>query len=156
MALGVPRKTLAGDTLAGYYIPEGAQIIYNIVGINQGMMDGAHEFRPDRWIERDNLTLMDGTATFGLSRRMCPGVHLSAREMVILVSRMVACVILENAKGDGTKIDMNSEFGLTILPKEMVLVKATVCGPQGRGLVKKVDAQIECAVGDQDVAQTVE
>ncbi|KAJ3344537.1 Cytochrome P450 2J2, partial [Allomyces javanicus] len=98
-SLGLPRQTLEDDTLAGYHIPAGAQVIYNVVGIHDGMDDA--EFRPERWIERGNLSIIDGTFTFGAGRRMCPGVHLSTREMVLLVARTAACVGLGNAKGNG-------------------------------------------------------
>ncbi|KAJ3364622.1 hypothetical protein GGF31_008960 [Allomyces arbusculus] len=136
--LGLPRQTIEDDTLAGYHIPSGAQVIYNVVGIHAAMDDA--EFRPDRWIERGNLSIMDGTLSFGAGRRMCPGVHLATREMVLLVARAAACVGLGNAKGDGVKVDMTSQFGLTVLPKEKVLVKATVRGPHVRDLVEKVGA----------------
>ncbi|KAJ3349791.1 hypothetical protein GGF32_005276 [Allomyces javanicus] len=128
--LGVPRQTTAADTLAGYHIPEGAQVIYNVVGIHESAYDP--EFRPDRWIESGSLGLMDGLVTFGAGRRMCPGVHLAVREAVLLVARTMACVQLGNAKREGIKIDMAATFGLTVLPKETVLVKSTVRGTQTR------------------------
>ncbi|KNE67967.1 hypothetical protein AMAG_13145 [Allomyces macrogynus ATCC 38327] len=152
--LGLPRQTIEDDALAGYHIPAGAQVIYNVVGIHSAMDDG--EFRPDRWIERGSLTVMDGTLTFGAGRRMCPGVHLATREMVLLVARTVACVGLGNAKGDGAKIEMTSQFGLTVLPKETVLVQAAVRDPRVRDLVEKVGALVERFESDQEAVKVAE
>ncbi|KNE73058.1 hypothetical protein AMAG_20691 [Allomyces macrogynus ATCC 38327] len=149
--LGVPRQTTDTDTLAGYHIPARAQVIYNFVGIHDSVYD--RDFRPDRWIESNNLGLMDGIFTFGAGRRMCPGVHLAAREMVLLVARVVACVQLSNAKGDGVKFDMTPAFGLTVLPKETVLVKSTVRGKQVRDLVEKGDAALARATSNQAAAK---
>ncbi|KAJ3349796.1 cytochrome P450 2 sub U member 1 [Allomyces javanicus] len=152
--LGLPRQTLEDDTLAGYHIPKGAQVIYNIVGIHDGVYDA--EFRPDRWLDaKSSLGIMDGTTSFGAGRRLCPGVHLAAREMLVLVARLFACVGVENAKGGGVKIDMAATFGLTVLPKETVLVKATVRGPSVRDLVEKVEVASERVVDDR-VAQSAE
>ncbi|KAJ3349795.1 hypothetical protein GGF32_005280 [Allomyces javanicus] len=150
--LGVPRQTTDTDTLAGYHIPARAQVIYNFVGIHDSVYD--RDFRPDRWIESNNLGLMDGIFTFGAGRRMCPGVHLAAREMVLLVARVVACVQLGNAKGDGVKIDMAPAFGLTVLPKESVLVKSTVRGAQVRDLVEKGDSALARAASGQAAAKS--
>ncbi|KAJ3349794.1 hypothetical protein GGF32_005279 [Allomyces javanicus] len=146
--LGLPRQTTAADTLAGYHIPAGAQVIYNVVGIHAAMDDG--EFRPDRWIERGNLSIMEGNVTFGAGRRMCPGVHLATREMVLLIARAMVCVGVANAMGG--KVDMETAFGLTVLPKETVRVKATVRGEHAREPVEKV----ECGMEQRDVAESVE
>ncbi|KAJ3364623.1 cytochrome P450 2 sub U member 1 [Allomyces arbusculus] len=153
--LGVPRQTTAADTLAGYHIPANAQVIYNIVGIHESTYDA--DFRPDRWIESGSLALMDGLVTFGAGRRMCPGVHLAAREAVLLLARTMASVQLGNAKGNGVKFDMAATFGLTNLPQETVLIKATVRGLQARSLVENDAAALrDRAEDNRDVAETAE
>ncbi|KNE67959.1 hypothetical protein AMAG_19819 [Allomyces macrogynus ATCC 38327] len=95
--LALPHQMAAAAKFAGYHILAGAQVIYNVVGIHAAMDDS--EFRPDRWIERGNLSIMEGNVTLGAGRRMCSGVHLATREMVLPVARAMACVGVANANG---------------------------------------------------------
>ncbi|KAJ3364626.1 Cytochrome P450 2J2 [Allomyces arbusculus] len=132
-SLGLPRQTNYADSLAEYHIPAGTQKIYNVVGIHAATDP---DFCTDQWIESGNLSIMNENVTFGAGRRMC-SVHLVMHEMVLLVARTMACVGVANAKGG--KVDMETAFGLTVLPKDTVHVKATVRGENARELVEKVE-----------------
>ncbi|KAJ3350907.1 hypothetical protein GGF32_004599 [Allomyces javanicus] len=49
--LGLPRQTIEEDTVAGYYIPKDAQVIYNTVGIHEGLYpEDTEKFKPERWL----------------------------------------------------------------------------------------------------------
>ncbi|KNE73024.1 hypothetical protein AMAG_17295 [Allomyces macrogynus ATCC 38327] len=49
--LGLPRQTIEEDTVAGYYIPKDAQVIYNTVGIHEGLYpEDTEMFKPERWL----------------------------------------------------------------------------------------------------------
>ncbi|KNE67966.1 hypothetical protein AMAG_19823 [Allomyces macrogynus ATCC 38327] len=85
-------------------------------------------------------------------------MHLAAREAVLLVARTIACLQLRNAKGEGVKIDMAANFGLTVLPKETVLVKSTMRGMQVRSLVENAaqGSAVDRAEGHHDAAEAAE
>ncbi|KAI9149691.1 hypothetical protein H9P43_009868 [Blastocladiella emersonii ATCC 22665] len=130
--LGLPRMTTEDTEVGGFAVPQGTQVIYNIVDIHEDMYPGAGtEFTPERWLAggkgdgngKANLEIPDGLYTFGQGRRLCPGFHLAYRELFLVTSTMLAAFELRSADPDRPRISMDETFGLTVLPKHGVPVQ---------------------------------
>ncbi|CAJ2512418.1 Uu.00g054330.m01.CDS01 [Anthostomella pinea] len=81
----VPR---GGDTINGYYVPEGTEIGHNVLGIMRSRKywgDDADAFRPERWLEADTETaeMMSGVleALWGSGRYKCLGRVVAQMEL---------------------------------------------------------------------------
>jgi cytochrome P450 len=143
--LGLPRMTIEEDNLGGYFIPQGAQVIYNISGIHRNLYERPHDFTPERWLtslsdsgynkSRNNaisvasnedstspqlgkLDILDGIYTFGQGRRLCPGTHLAIRELFLVTSKILSCYTIKSFNGQ--QLIKKHKFGLTVLPSPHV------------------------------------
>ncbi|ORZ30037.1 cytochrome P450 [Catenaria anguillulae PL171] len=126
--LGLPRATVEDTQIAGYHVPKGTQVVYNIEAIHESMYparEGGKEFRPERWLQDGKCTVdvPDGIYTFGLGRRQCPGMHLANRELCLVTARMVAAFELRSGEVGKKQLSMEKQFGLTTLPKHGALVE---------------------------------
>ncbi|KAI0834132.1 cytochrome P450 [Hypoxylon sp. FL0890] len=77
-----------GDTINGYFVPEGTEIGHNILGIMRAKKywgEDADVFRPERWLEADEETLemMTGVieTLFGSGRYKCLGRAIAQMEL---------------------------------------------------------------------------
>ncbi|KAI9184375.1 hypothetical protein H9P43_003428 [Blastocladiella emersonii ATCC 22665] len=128
--LGLPRMTTEDTEVGGYAVPNGTQVIFDIVSIHDSMYPGAGtEFKPERWLAggkgdaKANLEIPDGLYTFGQGRRLCPGFHLAYRELFLVTSTMLAAFELRSGDPERKTLRMDEAFGLTVLPKHGVPVQ---------------------------------
>ncbi|KAJ5766286.1 uncharacterized protein N7511_003902 [Penicillium nucicola] len=84
---GFPHATLADDEFMGYRIPCNATIILNnwSLDLDETLYENPLEFCPERWLENPDLPL----ASFGFSRRKCPGQALARDIVSLTISRIL-------------------------------------------------------------------
>ncbi|KAI1409181.1 cytochrome P450 [Hypoxylon sp. FL1857] len=77
-----------GDTISGYFVPEGTEIGHNVMGIMRAKKywgEDADVFRPERWLEADEKTLemMTGVieTLWGSGRYKCLGRAIAQMEL---------------------------------------------------------------------------
>ncbi|ORZ35053.1 cytochrome P450 [Catenaria anguillulae PL171] len=135
--LGLPRATIEDTHIAGYHVPKGTQVVYNIDAIHEGMYPeskGGNEFRPERWLDegfadgrgKGGVEVPDGIFTFGLGRRQCPGMHLATRELCLVTARLVAAFELRSGEPGKKELSLERQFGLTSPPKHGAMVEFVV------------------------------
>lgn len=100
VALGAPHQAVREDEYMGYKIPKGATIILNTWTINYDAerYRNPRVFDPTRFLG-DHTTAAESAAssdvskrdhfTFGASRRICPGMHLAERTLLLSITRLV-------------------------------------------------------------------
>lgn len=89
------RVPAGGETICGYYFPEGCNVGINswVAHHNRDVYGAdADEFRPERWLETDEAKLKDMNAyfmSFGLGSRTCIGKNISLLEIAKVVPLLV-------------------------------------------------------------------
>ncbi|ORZ35052.1 cytochrome P450 [Catenaria anguillulae PL171] len=132
--LGLPRATIEDTHIAGYHVPKGTQVVYNIDAIHEGMYPeskGGNEFRPERWLDegfadgrgKGGVEVPDGIFTFGLGRRQCPGMHLATRELCLVTARLLAAFELKSGEPGKKELTAERQFGLTAAPKNGAVIE---------------------------------
>ncbi|KAM3526846.1 hypothetical protein NHJ13051_003226 [Beauveria bassiana] len=95
-----------GVELGGQYFPEGTTVGVNgwCAHYNESVFgEDAHEFRPERWLVKDEDKLKQMNAyylPFGLGSRACIGRHISILEMSKIVPLLVKKYDFEAVNGD--------------------------------------------------------
>ncbi|KAF4776026.1 cytochrome P450 [Colletotrichum scovillei] len=91
---GLDHAAVEEDEYKGYRIPAGATIIHSQWAITRDKeVYGADcdDFRPERWIENEDLP----RTAFGYGRRLCPGRHVGREGLWILFARLIWAFRLE-------------------------------------------------------------
>ncbi|KAI0845522.1 pisatin demethylase [Daldinia vernicosa] len=77
-----------GDTISGYFVPEGTEVGHNVLGVMRAKKywgDDADVFRPERWLEADESTfkMMEGVieTLWGSGRYKCLGRTIAQMEL---------------------------------------------------------------------------
>ena len=104
--LGVPHKTTAETTVAGYAIPKGTQVLFNNWAIHHDEKHWADpfDFKPERWIDEQGNFIPDRYLSFlpfSAGRRICLGEILARTEIFIFLTRILHQFKLEKAPGEG-------------------------------------------------------
>ena len=128
--LGITHRADRAGNLAGYTIPEGAQLLVNIYGMHNDprFWDSPHEFMPERFMPlpdgspSPNLT-NEAYMPFSTGRRACPGQNLAMSSLWLQTVRLLHNFRFEPPPGAARIIERNS-FGLTLGPKPFA-VKVT-------------------------------
>ena len=119
---GVAHRAARDGELAGYMIPEGAQMLANTYGIHRDerFWDAPNEFMPERF-----MPLTDGSPApdltneaflpFGIGRRACPGQNLAMQTLWLETIMLFRNFRFEPP--DGQRIPEKGEFGFTLAPK---------------------------------------
>lgn len=127
----VPHATTNADTYKGYFIPAGAGVMNNVWTINHhpDRAPNARTFDPTRYKD-DHAGLYDSAAhqdgskrdmfTFGAGRRICPGMHVAERSLLLGIARILWAFNIEPA------VDGN---GNPIIPDADNLTQGFVCMP---------------------------
>jgi len=110
----VNRVASPSRQLAGYEVPEGAEVIMSIYHTHRmpELYDEPSSFRPDRW-----RTLKPGTfeyMPFGGGPRMCPGYNLAWEELIVAIAMLLQRFRFEMV--DDARVDRIVKLGL--LPKQ--------------------------------------
>ncbi|KAL0783229.1 hypothetical protein CaCOL14_001135 [Colletotrichum acutatum] len=91
---GLDHAAVEEDEYKGYRIPKGATIIHSQWAITRDKeVYGADcdDFRPERWIENEDLP----RTAFGYGRRLCPGRHVGREGLWVLFARIIWAFRLE-------------------------------------------------------------
>lgn len=115
----LPRKAERDVDIAGYTIPKDAQVLVNVWTIcrDPTLWENPTLFSPERFLGSDvdvkgrNFEL----APFGAGRRICPGLLLANRMLVLMLGSLINSFDwkLENGKKP-EDIDMGEKFGITL------------------------------------------
>ncbi|RIB30974.1 cytochrome P450 [Gigaspora rosea] len=132
--LGVPHAIDEDDEYNGYHIPANSVVILNQYGIHmdEKRYENPKEFKPERFLgfTGSSAALANGNYEnrdhfgFGAGRRLCTGIHMAERELLLGVSRLLWCFKIENASPlgkDGKPIPINLDKirnGLTVWPED--------------------------------------
>ena len=128
--LGMTHRADRVGELAGYTIPEGAQLLLNIYGMHNDprFWDLPHEFMPERFMPlpggspSPNMT-NQAYMPFSTGRRACPGQNLAMASMWLQTVRLLHNFRFEPPPGEQRIVEQN-RFGLTFGPKPFA-VKVT-------------------------------
>ncbi|CAG8670626.1 716_t:CDS:2, partial [Cetraspora pellucida] len=132
--LGLPHGIEEDDEYNGYHIPANSVVILNQYGIHmdEKRYENPKEFKPERFlgVTESSAALANGSYEnrdhfgFGAGRRLCTGIHMAERELLLGVSFLLWCFKIENASPlgkDGKPIPIDLEkirFGITVWPEE--------------------------------------
>ncbi|KAK9203614.1 hypothetical protein WN943_013870 [Citrus x changshan-huyou] len=115
----LPRKASADTEVAGFMVPNGAQVLVNTwaIGRDASLWDNPYSFVPERFLGLDldvkgrNFELIP----FGAGRRICPGLPLAIRMLYLMLGSLINSFDwkLEDGVTPET-IDMEEKFGLTL------------------------------------------
>ena len=117
---GVPHRAARTGELAGYEIPEGAQMLANIHGIHhdERFWDAPYEFKPERFMPQPDGSpspeLENGAyMPFGVGRRGCPGQNLAMSSLWMTTVRMLHNFRFEPPPGI-ERIPEEEQLGLSL------------------------------------------
>lgn len=112
--LGVPHKVTQEDEYMGYRIPAGASVVCNVWAIHsdEKRHPRSREFDPSRYLGDNTTSYESATAadarqrdqfTFGAGRRICQGMHIADRSLLLAMARLLWAFKIEKAIGDDGK-----------------------------------------------------
>ncbi|CAJ1925812.1 unnamed protein product [Sphenostylis stenocarpa] len=115
----LPRKAETDVNICGFTIPKDAQVLVNVwtIGRDSSIWDNPSSFYPERFLEADidvkgrNFEL----TPFGGGRRICPGMLLATRMLLLMLGSLINS--FEWKLEDGMKLedmDMDEKFGITL------------------------------------------
>ncbi|XP_021678840.2 iridoid oxidase [Hevea brasiliensis] len=134
----VPRNTIQDTNFMGYHIPKGTQILVNAgaIGRDPDLWEDPLAFKPERFLgssidyKGQNFELIP----FGSGRRICVGMLLAQRIVLLGLASLIHCFDWELEKGStpGT-LDMRERTGmavrklvpLNVIPKKRARTMAT-------------------------------
>ncbi|KAF7373059.1 Cytochrome P450 [Mycena sanguinolenta] len=108
--LAFPHYVAADDEYRGYRIPANSLVIGNAWAIlhDETVYPDPHSFRPERFLLSDgklNPTTRDPeTVAFGFGRRICPGRHMAAASLWIVVASILSTFNIDKAIGENGEI----------------------------------------------------
>ncbi|KAM5569182.1 cytochrome P450 71A1 [Rosa sericea] len=119
----LPRETIEGVTLGGYYIPAKTRVIVNAFAIQRDpkFWDKPEEFLPDRF--KDNSIDFNGQdfqfIPFGGGRRGCPGQAFAVATTEYVVANLLYWFDWKLPSGtvSAETIDMSEVYGLAVYKK---------------------------------------
>jgi cytochrome P450 len=88
---GFPHTNDWEDEFMGYKIPKGTLVfpVTHNMHSDESVYPEWDTFNPDRYAN-DKSTMTEGHYTFGWGRRDCPGMHLAAQLLFIVVAHLLA------------------------------------------------------------------
>ncbi|KAL3831174.1 hypothetical protein ACJIZ3_019976 [Penstemon smallii] len=121
----VPRKSEVDVEINGYIIPKNSQIFVNVwaIGRDSSIWPNPNTFEPERFL--DSKIDFKGQdfefIPFGSGRRMCPGLQIADRMLLIMVASLIHNFNWELEPGTKQEeLDIREKFGLA-LHKEVPL-----------------------------------
>ncbi|KAL0390168.1 UNVERIFIED_CONTAM: Licodione synthase [Sesamum calycinum] len=113
------RKSVSDCVVGGYKIQAKSLLFVNLwsMGRNPKYWESPMEFRPERFLEKENCAIdIKGQnfelLPFGTGRRGCPGMLLAIQELISIIGTMVQCFDWKLPNGSGP-VDMTERPGLT-------------------------------------------
>lgn len=102
--LGVPHKTTAETTLAGYSIPKDTHIVFNNWAMHhdERQWENPDDFMPERWLDDAGHLIPDRQRSFlpfSAGRRVCLGEPLARTEIFLFLTRILYKYCIEKVPG---------------------------------------------------------
>ncbi|MQL74309.1 hypothetical protein Taro_006685 [Colocasia esculenta] len=120
----LPRRPSSTCTIAGYRIPEGTKVFINVWAIHRDpqFWEDAAEFKPERFLSggshnSDNTGNDFSYLPFGGGRRICVGMPLAKRMVMLLLASLLHSVEYWTLP-EGVQVDLSEKFGFVIKMKE--------------------------------------
>ena len=131
--LGVPHKTTADTTLAGYKIPKDTQILFNNWAIHhdERQWTNPDDFIPGRWLDDDGKFTPEHQKSFlpfSAGRRVCLGETLARTEVFLFMARIIHKYRIEKAPGGIPPLASNQSVIHSPKPFEVVYTPRSVSG----------------------------
>ncbi|GJC89751.1 fumitremorgin C synthase [Colletotrichum liriopes] len=148
---GMDHAAAEEDEYMGYQIPKGAIVVASQWAITRDKnVFGADsdDFRPERWLERDDLP----KTSFGYGRRLCPGRHVGREGLWIMFARLLWAFEMEAPTDPATLkkkvIDPMAmpTLGIVIAPEPF----KALFHPRGEWVEKLVHRELENSGKDVD------
>ncbi|XP_061354383.1 geraniol 8-hydroxylase-like, partial [Gastrolobium bilobum] len=115
----IPRKAKTNIEICGYTVPKDAQVLVNVwaIGRDSSAWDNPNLFLPERFLgsEIDVKGHDFELAPFGAGRRICPGLPLAMRTLLLMLGSLVNSFnwkLEDHMKLED--INMDDKFGITI------------------------------------------
>ncbi|KAJ6472593.1 cytochrome P450 [Mycena sanguinolenta] len=110
--IAIPHYLAVDDEYQGYRIPANSIVIGNAWFT---MYPDPHSFKPERFLLSEgklNSAIRDPeTVAFGFGRRVCPGKHMAAASLWIVVASILSTFNIKKAIGeDGREIEPTQEY----------------------------------------------
>ena len=123
----LPRKADRDVNIQGYTIPKGAQVLINVwkIGRDESVWDRPELFLPERFLESkiEAKGQHFELTPFGAGRRICPGVVLAMRMLLLMLGSLINS--FDWKLEDGLQLenmDMDETFGITLQKAEPLRV----------------------------------
>ena len=131
--LGVPHKTTADTTLAGYKIPKDTQILFNNWAIHhdERQWTNPDDFIPERWLNDEGKFTPERQKSFlpfSAGRRVCLGETLARTEVFLFLARILHKYRIEKAPGGIPPLASNQSVIHSPKPFEVVYTPRSVSG----------------------------
>lgn len=114
--LSVPRAATEDCTIAGYHVPAGTSLIFNVWKLQRdpSVWSDPLEFRPERFLTSHSHVDVKGQnyelLPFGSGRRACPGSSLALQMLQLSLARLLHH--FELTTQSGAPVDMTESIGL--------------------------------------------
>ncbi|CAH0746766.1 unnamed protein product [Diatraea saccharalis] len=101
VVVGNGRQLTRDTVICGYHIPKGTQVIFQhyVMSNSEDNFPYAHEFRPERWLERGvggvSVHRRFACLPFGFGRRMCLGRRFAELEIHTVICKMIQAFKME-------------------------------------------------------------
>ncbi|KAL6655788.1 hypothetical protein ACP70R_006614 [Stipagrostis hirtigluma subsp. patula] len=127
----LPHLSMADCDVDGFMIPSGARVIINAWAISRDpeYWENAEEFMPERFMDGGSAASVDFKGNdfqflpFGAGRRICPGLNFGLATVEIMLANLMYCFDWGLPAGmEKEDIDMTEVFGLTVHPKEKLVL----------------------------------
>lgn len=131
--LGVPHKTTADTTVAGYRIPKDTQILFNNWAIHhdERQWTNPDDFIPERWLDDEGKFIPERQKSFlpfSAGRRVCLGETLARTEVFLFLARIIHKYRIEKAPGGVPPLASNQSVIHSPKPFEVVYTLRSVSG----------------------------
>lgn len=132
----LPHFSMADCEVDGYMIPSGTRVIINAWAISRDpeSWELPEQFMPERFMDGGSAAGVDFKGTdfqflpFGAGRRICPGLNFGLATIEIMLANLMYCFDWEFPPGMHREdIDMTEVFGLTVHPKEKLVLVPKPC-----------------------------
>ena len=142
----LPYQSMVDCDIDGHTIPAGTRVIINSWAIcrHPESWEKAEEFMPERFMDGGSAAAVDLKGNdfqfipFGAGRRMCPGTNFGLATVEIMLANLMYCFDWGLPAGmEKEDIDMTEVFGLTVHPKEKLMLIPKLPGTATHNLMRQ-------------------
>ena len=123
----IPHRALETCQVMGYTIPKDSQVLVNVwaIGRDPNYWEEPLEFKPERFLNA-NVDFIGNDfelLPFGAGRRICPGLALASKQVLLFVASLVHSFDWSLPHGmSPNDLDMAEKYDVAILKKELLLL----------------------------------